>query len=147
MYQILILVTLGFCSYLHAYDYKFIAITKDHKERALAMDMSLYVSENLSRDTVIGNNDGAENCTATNKIYDSDQKIILSSESFGPLPVKLQIFTKEKKLLHSKINENNLRTYFEIPVSTLSKESRLMVFNGLDEIIFCKKLKKYHQRD
>lgn len=128
---------LGSIVLLNAGNYSFEAFGKNKKKRNL-VNMSKFVSKNVSRKSA-GDNVVHE-CKETCNIFASDEKIVLASNSFGPLPVTFKIIDKKGKETLVQTNEENVTSKFEIPVKKLETGSKLQVLNAFDEPLFCNKV-------
>jgi hypothetical protein len=116
--------------------YTFEATTKNKKKRNL-QNISQYISKNISRKSTRTETIECDYIT----IYQTDQLITLSSQTFGPLPVVLKITNTKGVVDMNETNENNLTSIFKIPTQQLSNNSKIQVVNAFDETIFCKKVK------
>ena len=128
---------------LNAGNYTFEAFGKNKTKRTLT-DMSQFVSKNISRKRE--NTDVISECKDVD-MFTSDDKMILTSNSFGPLPVIFKIINKQGKEIVIQTNEDNLTSRFEIPTQKLKNGSKLQVLNAFDEMLFCNiiHIKENHQ--
>ena len=136
--KVLATLLLGSIVLLNAGNYSFEAIGKNKKKRNLVHDIPKNVSKNVSRKSA--GDEVIHSCTDTCNIFGSDEKIVLSSNSFGPLPVTFKIINKNGAEILKKTNEDNVTSKFEIPVNTLESGSKLKVVNAFNEPLFCSKV-------
>lgn len=124
---------------LNAGSYSFEAVAESKEKRNLVPDMSQFVSKNISRksagDAVI------HTCTDVSTVFKSDKQVILTSNSFGPLPVTLKLVDKNGVETLTQTNEDNVTSKFEISTDKLESGAQLQVFNAFDESIFCSNVK------
>lgn len=128
---------------LNAGSYSFEAVGESKEKRNLIPDMSQFVSKNISRKSA--GSEVIETCTDISKVFRSDKQVILSSESFGPLPVTFKLVNKNGIKILEKTNEDNVTSKFEISVDKLETGTQLQVFNAFDETIFCSNVKLMDQ--
>jgi hypothetical protein len=119
--------------FLVAGGYTFEAVSKKNKKRSL-VDYSQFVSRKLSRKSVMITN---KTCDKHTTIFKGDSFIILSSERFGPLPVRLSAKNPNGEIEIVQVNEDNLTTIFKIPVEKISNGTKIQVTNAFDDTLFC----------
>ena len=120
---------------LNAGNYSFEAVEVNKEKRNLVPDMSQFVSKNITRksagDAVI------HSCTDISNVFKSDKKVILTSNSFGPLPVTFKLVDKNGVKILEKTNEDNVTSKLEIPIKKLETGTQLQVFDAFNGLIFC----------
>lgn len=124
---------------LNAGDYKFEAVEANAKKRNLLPDMSKFVSKKISRKSASDN--VVNKCTDITTVFASDKTIILTSNSFGPLPVTFKLVDDQGNHILEETNKDNVTSKFKIPVKQLTTGATLQVFNAFDESIFCHTIK------
>ena len=118
-----------------SFDFK--VIMKNNKTRTLISGTTN--SSNVSRKGA--SNDVVESCHDTCNVFSSDKKIQLTSDTFGPLPITFKILNKQGSEVLKKVNENNITTKFEVPVSKLKNGSEIKVTNAFGEALLWSKVK------
>lgn len=124
---------------LNAQNYTIQIIKKTPKTQKKSVDLSRFVSKNLTRksNTVVSET----NCTKLLIPHDA-QTVRITSKVFGPLPVTLHIYDTNKSVIQSQTNNTNLVTDFSISVATLPSNSVLKITNAFDDVLVCKQLIK-----
>ncbi len=85
----------------------------------------------------------------TINITPSDKEVIIYDESYGPLPVTLNIMKPNGAIIKKIVNKENIKTFFRIPVSQLDYDSKIEVTNAFGDKLLDKKVSMvlYSQTD
>lgn len=84
-----------------------------------------------------GENSGLQ---GTINITPSDKEVIIYDESYGPLPVTLNIMKPNGAIIKKIVNKENIKTFFRIPVSQLDYDSKIEVTNAFGDKLLDKKV-------
>ena len=124
--------------FVEANSYKLEVFETNNKKRTVVEDMSQFLSTNISRKSIPFD---VLTCSKIYTVFKSDQKVLLSSDTFGPLPVTLKILDNENEEIYRQKNEHNLTSTFQINVEKLPSNSKLKVINSDGMPVFCIQLK------
>lgn len=141
--KFLIIMILSSLVGLQAGTYSFDAVQKDDQKRDLVIDMSQFVSTNITRKGAPIITPG--NCNETKNIFRSDKKVVLSSNNFGSHPITLKIFNREGIVTFTQTKEKNKTSKFEIPVDKLENGNKLKVIDVSGNLQFCVNVKIVEQ--
>lgn len=75
----------------------------------------------------------SQTVTGNYEITSEQKEIIVYNELYGPLPVTLKIFDKDKNIVQEFINEENIVTLFRIPTNILEENYNILITNAFDE--------------
>lgn len=128
--------------WLNAVDYDITIM--DEKGYKRVIDMSKYISKNLSRSIEINTAketiEGTD-CNNNISITKTDKSILITSDEFGPLPITLIVKNKDGKEILKKISEDDV-SIFEIFLNKLDSNSTFEITNTFNEKLVCNKIIK-----
>lgn len=74
-----------------------------------------------------------ETISGNHTITNTDKKIVIYNENYGPLPVTLTVYDTEKNILKSYVNEDSIVTFFMISSENLKNNYSLVVTNAFED--------------
>jgi len=70
----------------------------------------------------------------------TDKEVIIYNESYGPLPVTLNIKKPDGTTVKKVVNEENVKTFFRVPATYLENNSKIEITNAFDDILLNKQV-------
>ena len=70
----------------------------------------------------------------------SNKEVIIYNESYGPLPVTLNIKKPDGTTVKELVNEENDKTFFRVPVSYLKNNSKIEITNAFGDTLLHKQI-------
>lgn len=76
------------------------------------------------------------------KIQPNQQEVVIFSDSYGPLPVTLNIINNHNKIIHTYKNEDSSSSLFVIPVELVENNYKIQVTNFFDDLLLDYEIEK-----
>ena len=73
-------------------------------------------------------------------LSESDKEVIIYNETYGPLPVTLNIKKPDGTTVKEVVNEENTKTFFRVPASYLENNSKIEITNAFGDTLLNKQV-------